>query len=243
MNLGLPPLVQLAAAVALLLAHATAAEKSGEIFNGTDFTGWRQPAGKWLVAGAVALDSKDPRKFAITPGTGIVVNGPEATTADLVSVGEFGDLELHLEFCIAKHSNSGIYLMGNYEVQVYDSFGVVKDEYPGLECGGAYPRWIAGKNVEGHSPRVNASKPAGEWQSFDITFRAPRFDSAGKKIANAKFVKVLHNGKLIHENLELTGPTRGGVSEQEKATGPLRLQGDHGPVAYRQIRLTPLDLK
>jgi hypothetical protein len=115
---------------------------------------------------------------------------------------------------------------------------VEKDKYPGIECGGIYPRWINEANVEGHSPRVNASKPPGEWQSFDIDFRAPRFDAGGKKIENARVVKVVHNGKLIHENVELKGPTRGGMANDEKAVGPLRLQGDHGPVAYRNIRIT-----
>ena len=144
---------------------------------------------------------------------------------------------------MSKHSNSGVYLMGRYEVQIYDSFGVERDQYPGIECGGIYPRWINEQNVEGHSPRVNASKPPGEWQAFDITFRAPRFDATGKKIANAKFVKVRHNGKVIHENVELKGVTRGAISEDERAIGPLRLQGDHGPVAYRNLRVKPLALK
>jgi hypothetical protein len=149
-------------------------------------------------------------------------------------------VEVHVEFCIPKHSNSGVYLMGRYEVQIYDSFGVVKDEYPGLECGGIYPRWIGDKNVGGSSPRVNVSKAPGEWQSFDITFRAPRFGPDGKKTGNARFVKVLHNGKLIHENLEVDGPTRATLWEDEKPTGPLRLQGDHGPVAYRDVQVREL---
>ena len=133
--------------------------------------------------------------------------------------------------------------MGRYEMQVYDSFGIEKDEYPGIECGGIYPRSINEKNVEGHSPRINASKPPGEWQTFDITFRAPRFDASGKKIANARVVKFLHNGKVIHENVELNGPTRGPMAEDEKPTGPIRLQGDHGPVAYRNLRVKAIDLK
>ena len=133
--------------------------------------------------------------------------------------------------------------MGRYEIQVYDSFGVEKDKYPGIECGGIYPRWISERNVEGHSPRVNASKPPGEWQSFDILFRAPRFDSTGKKIANAKVVRIIHNGKVIHENVELNGPTRGALWEKESPTGPIRLQGDHGPVAYRNLRVEPRSLE
>ena len=156
---------------------------------------------------------------------------------NLLTEAEFGDIELHVEFCIAKHSNSGVYLQGRYEIQVYDSFGVEKSEYPGIECGGIYPRWINEQNVGGHSPRVNASKPAGEWQSFDITFRAPRFDASGKKVANAKMVRVRHNGQLVHENVELKGPTRSAQWEDEKPTGPILLQGDHGPVAYRNLRV------
>jgi hypothetical protein len=189
------------------------------------------------------LDPIDPKAFITQVGTGVAVNSKDGKTVDLVTEAEFGDIEAHIEFCVAKRSNSGIYLMGRYEVQIYDSFGVEKDQYPGIECGGIYPRWINEKNVEGHSPLVNASKPAGEWQSFDITFRAPRFDAAGKKIANARLVKVVHNGKVIHENVELTGPTRGPMWEDEKPTGPLRLQGDHGPVAYRNIRIKALDSK
>lgn len=220
-----------------------AAEKAVVLFDGKDLTGWHKPTGEWLVAKAVSLDAGDPAKFAITPGEGIMVNGPKGRSINLISESEFGDAEVHIEFCVAKHSNSGIYLMGRYEIQVYDSHGVEQDKYPGIECGGIYPRWINEQNVEGHSPRINASKPPGEWQTFDIVFRAPRFDASGKKIANAKFVKVAHNGKVIHENVELNGPTRGPLSEVEKATGPLLLQGDHGPVAYRNLRVKPLESK
>ncbi len=222
---------------------ALAAGKTQVLFDGKDLAGWRKPTGDWVIAKAVSLDAADATKFVITPGQGIVVNGATGRTAHLVTEPEFGDMELHIEFCLTRHSNSGVYVMGRYEVQVYDSFGVEKDKYPGIECGGIYPRWINEKNVEGHSPRVNASKPAGEWQNFDITFRAPRFDAAGKKIANARFVKVLHNGKLIHENVEVSGPTRSPMWEDEKPTGPIQLQGDHGPIAYRNIRVKALALK
>jgi sugar phosphate isomerase/epimerase len=135
--------------------------------------------------------------------------------------------------------------MGRYEVQVLDSFGVEKSDYPGNECGGIYPRWLDEQNVGGRSPRVNASRPAGEWQSFDIVFGAPRFDARGRKIAHARFVKVLHNGVLVQEDVEVTGPTRAARFEDEKdegPAGPLQLQGDHGPVAYRSLRIRPVRL-
>jgi len=235
--------LSLAVLFAFAMCALPAAGKTIKLFNEKNLTGWRKPTGEWLVAKSVSLDPADPKKFAIAAGEGILVNGPKAKTSDLITEAEFGDAQIHIEFCVSKHSNSGIYVMGRYELQVFDSFGVEKGEYPGIECGGIYPRWINEQNVEGHSPLVNASKPPGQWQTFDITFRAPRFDASGKKIANARFVKVLHSGKVIHENLELNGPTRGGVPEQEGALGPLRFQGDHGPVAYRNLTVEPLKLK
>jgi hypothetical protein len=230
-------------ALMLLAALGGAAEKRTVRFNCKDLGGWRAPTGQWQTVKAVSLDPADAKKFVAAAGKGVLYNGPETKTVDLVTEEEFGDLEAHVEFCIASHSNSGVYVMGNYEVQIYDSYGVEKDKYPGIECGGIYPRWIQEQNAGGHSPRVNASKPPGQWQSFDITFRAPRFDANGKKIENARFVRVVQNGKVIHENVELTGPTRGGLSEQERPTGPLRFQGDHGPVAYRNLKVKALNLK
>jgi hypothetical protein len=210
-----------------------------------DFAGWRQPVGEWQMVGEVAKDPANEKALVAKPGTGVIYNGPKGRTKDLVTADEFGDIALHVEFMIPKGSNSGIYFMSRYEIQVYDSYGVEKDAYPGIECGGIYERWdpARGKGkegFEGHSPRVNASKAPGEWQTFDAIFRGPRFDAGGKKTANAKFIKVVHNGSVIHENVDLTGPTRGTISEQEKAAGPLRLQGDHGPVAYRNLRIVPL---
>jgi hypothetical protein len=218
-------------------ATALSAEKDVpvKLLKGKDLAAWEKPTGDWVVVKDVCLDPADPGKFKTSTGEGAAVNGARGNTTHLVSTEQFGDVQLHVEFCLARKSNSGVYLMGRYEVQIYDSHGVEKDQYPGIECGGIYPRWIENRNVDGHSPRLNASKAAGEWQTFDIIFRAPRFDANGNKTANAKFVRVQHNGRTIHENVELKGPTRAGLFEDEKAAGPLLLQGDHGPIAYRNI--------
>jgi len=226
-----------------VLPAVLAAAEPFLLLNGKDFGGWRKPTGEWQVAKDVSLDSADATRFVVASGTGLAVNGLQGRTVHLVTEAEFGDVEIHIEFCLAEKSNSGVYLQGRYEVQLYDSFGVEKDKYPGIECGGIYPRWINERETEGHSPRVNASKPPGQWQTFDITFRAPRFDATGRKTANAKFVKVVHNGQVVHENVELTGPTRASLWENEKPTGPLMLQGDHGPVAYRNLTVKRLALK
>lgn len=206
----------------------------------TGFNRWRKPVGAWFITEAPALDPSRARFLQDIKGTGAcAVNGADGKEPYLVSKEDYGDCEIHVEFMVAKNSNSGVYVMGSYEVQIFDSHAVVKDKYPGIECGGVYPQWIAGTNQNGHTPSVNVSKPYGEWQSFDIVFRAPRFNTTGVKTANATFVKVIHNGTTIHENVEVLGPTHGGFSP-EKAVGPLRLQGDHGPVAYRNVRIRPL---
>ena len=232
----------LAIALTLSLAGSIpAAQTATRLTAGNELGAWRQPAGNWRVVADAALDPSNSRKLTFSPGHGVITNGSEGPTVDLITKQEFGDCQIHVEFLISKQSNSGVYLMGRYEVQIYDSFGKKTDEYPGIECGGIYPRWINGHGENGHSPRVNASKPAGEWQSFDITFRAPRFDASRKKVANGVFVKVVHNGQVIHENVELTGPTRAAVFDDEKLTGPLMLQGDHGPVAFRNLTVWPLE--
>lgn len=188
------------------------------------------------------LAADNPKQFAFEDGAGILINGRNERTSDLLSVMEHGDVEAHIEFCVPKNSNSGVYFMGRYEVQILDSWGV--KEPKSSDCGGIYERWKDNRGYEGHAPRVNASKPPGEWQTFDVIFRAPRFDASGKKVENARFVKVAHNGQVVHENVEVTGPTRAATFEHapETPTGPLMLQGDHGPVAFRKITLKPLKL-
>lgn len=204
-------------------------------------SGWHPP-GTWSDVGDVRLDEGDPSRLVSEPGSGVLFNGPTGRTSDLISHDVFGDCAIHAEWMMAKGSNSGIYVQGRYEVQVLDSWGVTEPAHS--DAGGIYQRWDQARGggnegFEGHAPRVNAARKPGRWQSFDIIFRAPRFDEEGKKIANARFEQVMHNGILVHEDVELTGPTRGGWNESP-GPGPLRLQGDHGPVAWRNIRVRRL---
>jgi hypothetical protein len=140
-----------------------------------------------------------------------------------------------VEFVVAQRSNSGVYLMGRYEVQVLDSWGVAELRYG--TCGGIYARRVDGEDVDGAPPRLNASRPPGQWQSFDIVFRAPRFSESGAKTHDAVFVSVAWNGVLVHENVVVKGPTRAALPGPEGERGSLMLQGDHGPVAYRNLRI------
>ena len=93
---------------------------------------------------------------------------------------------------------------------------------------------------DGTPPSKNACREPGQWQTLKIRFRAPRFDAAGKKTANAKFERVELNGQVIHENREVAYPTGAAWHNKEHAEGPLLLQGDHGPVAFRNLRIKTL---
>ena len=211
-----------------------------DLFDGTTLDGWTaRTAHTWRLAGAVRLHPADDRRFQIEQGTGVMVNGDDGRTADIHTTMEHGSCELHVEFCVPVRSNSGVYLMGQYEIQVLDSWGTQDSDLKYGSNGGIYARWIEETRTpyDGNPPRTNASRPPGEWQSFDVLFHAPQFDASGQKIANARFERVVHNGVVIHESFECTGPTRGAWNAEDIPRGPLRLQGDHGPVAFRNIRL------
>ncbi|MGD0775811.1 MAG: DUF1080 domain-containing protein [Candidatus Solibacter sp.] len=241
--------------LAAALAMATAAQNLPEprylvepgwkpLLNGRDLEGWHAADGKpleWFATTAVRWD-RESAPFALhaqPAAGGLILNSAAGKTANLVSDATFGDVELYLEFFLARGSNSGVYVHGLYEVQVKDSYGV---EHPtSHDCGGIYERQVPGKGgVGGTAPLRNASKPAGEWQTFEIRFRAPRFDAAGRKIENARFLRVLHNGILVQDNVEAEGPTTSPLPIVEAPSNPLMLQGDHGPVAYRNIYIRPL---
>jgi hypothetical protein len=154
----------------------------------------------------------------------------------------FGSCKLHIEFATPTkvqgdgqgRGNSGVFLMGIYEVQVLDSYE--NSTYPDGQCGALYGRSV---------PLVNACRPPGEWQTYDITFHRPLFDEAGKVTRKAKF-HVVHNGIVIQDNVELSGGTNWqgphavGPYSKHGDTGPLELQ-DHGnPVRFRNIWIEPI---
>jgi hypothetical protein len=207
---------------------------------GDDLAAWKEPHGDWTQVADVELDPKNAKKLVAKDGKGVWYNGPKGRTANLYSKQKFADVEVHLEFNIPKGSNSGIKFHGHYEIQILDSFG--KKEVTGEDCGGVYPRAEIQKGRYTHldkgiAPKVNACKAAGEWQTLDVVFRAPRFDKDGKKIKNAMIVKAVLNGQVIHENQELLTPTGDRWKNAEMYEGPLMLQADHGPVAFRNLKV------
>ncbi|MCP4190392.1 MAG: DUF1080 domain-containing protein [Planctomycetaceae bacterium] len=209
------------------LDNSTTQTTTIEPFRGNNLDGWKlkRPNGSHWQAGSVKLTPNDPSKLQLQGKTGQLVN-LKAKGVDIFTEENFGDCRLELEVMVPKGSNSGIYLHGNYEVQVLDSFG--REKIGAGDIGGIYGA---------EAPRVNAAKAPGEWQTFLIDFQAPRFEG-GKKVANAIFKRVLLNGQLIQENVEVKQPTGGNLGQGEAATGPLMFQGDHGAVAYRNIKLT-----
>ena len=233
-------LLALGQARAQLAPPPPPASTSITVSNGKSLAGWRAPLGDWKLVRAAAPSPDNPKAFTLAEGKGVLVNGDKGRTGNVFSKHEHGDVMAAVEFMVPRGSNSGIYFQGRYEIQILDSHGKAKLTHG--DNGGIYQRWANGKGFGGAAPMMNASKPPGEWQKFIVTFRAPRFDKSGKKIENARFVKVIHNGRLIHHNVEVTGPTRSAGFNDEKPTGPLMLQGDHGPVAFRKIILKPVKL-
>jgi hypothetical protein len=203
---------------------------------------WREPGGGWYEAGDARPEPGDPKRLRGEPGRGVLINGKSGRTPNLLSKQDFADLDLHLEFLIPKGSNSGVKFQGLYEIQIDDSFGVAQPK--ANHSGGIYPRAEMLPRYhhldEGAPPRVNAALPAGAWQTLDVTFHAPRFDTGGTKIKNARIEKAVLNGQVIHENVELKTPTGHAWRRKEIARGPILLQGDHGPVAFRRIRVREL---
>jgi hypothetical protein len=249
--------------VLLCVCSAKAQDAPMKILPLEDLSSFKPQAGNWQIVGDVTIlpdvdihatapvvaetgkkkKSKNtpvvqhPQAVTFSTGKGILLNMNDETKKDnLVSAFEHGDIELELEVMLPKGSNSGIYLQGRYEVQLLDSWGVKEAKYS--DIGGIYRNWEnePGKIYMGKAPLTNPAKAPGLWQKFKISFRAPRFDAAGKKITNAKFISVELNGVKIHDNVEVPLPTGGPIENNEKPFGPLMIQGDHGPVAFRNVK-------
>jgi hypothetical protein len=233
------------------------------LFNGKDLSGWtfRNPAAKkvWVVCDAVRLDPSDPARL-VPSGKGgssdaVMLCGDDGRGSDIMTVESFSDYQLHLEFNVPKGSNSGVYNRGLFEIQVFDSFG--KPELGFHDCGSLYERAF---------PHENLSKPPGQWQSFDITLKGKKLSLTwnGKPVYQDQDIRYGETDREAFERLNREnaqkpealrvklreekgryvgyfgeGGTRGGLDGPDRP-GPILLQGDHGPVAYRNLRIRPL---
>ena len=204
---------------------------------------WRN-RDQWDVVGDAMLDPGNPGRLQGNPGKGVLVNGKTGRAQSLVTEQTFQDVEVHVEFLVAKNSNSGVIFHGNHEIQILDSYGVKQPT--ARDCGGIYPRAEGQPGTPsyhhldgGSPPRVNAAKPPGQWQTMDIIFQAARFDQAGSKTSHARFVKVVQNGQVIQENVEVPWACGPNWDRQQFPKGPIILQGDYGPVAFRNVSVRP----
>jgi hypothetical protein len=234
------------------------------LFNGKDLEGWkfRNPQAKkvWVACDDVRLDPSNPGRL-LPVGSGgsrsaALLCGDDGRGSDIMTTEDFYDYQLHLEFTVPKGSNSGVYNRGLFEIQVFDSYGVPTLAFH--DCGALYERAI---------PRDNYARPPGQWQSFDITMKGKKIsliwngktvyqdmdvrygetdraaferlnrENAGKPEAlQVKFRE--ENGKYVGFFGE--GATRSGLDGPDRP-GPILLQGDHGPVAYRNLYIRRLD--
>ena len=167
-----------------------------KLFNGKDLSGWK------------ALGEN---QWVVEPGG--ILHSPKSG-ANLITERKFEDFKLHIEFRCPSGSNSGIYLRGRYEVQIEDSYG----KSPQKDYMGAIYGFL--------TPSEMAAKPAGEWQTYDITL-------VGRQVT------IVANGKEIICKQTIPGITGGALDSDEGAPGPIYIQGDHGPIEYRNIILTP----
>ena len=215
------------------------------LLDGSTLAGWQaceaRAGNDWRAVRAIRYERILAPTQLTGRGTsgGVILNGPTGKTANLCSTRTFGDIELYLEFMLPKGSNSGVYLQGLYEMQILDTWATTEPLGSG-DMGGIYHQWIDNRGVGGSAPRVNAARRPGEWQSYQAWFRAPRFDASGKKVQPARFLRVLLNGQMVQTDVDVAGPTRAALERPEGAEGPLMLQGDHGPIAYRNIHVRSL---
>jgi hypothetical protein len=223
--------------------HDTARPKPAIITPGTAST--QEQAGLPPSDAIVLFDGKDLSKWQTASGQPapwkvrddyleVVAKSGMIQTKD-----SFGDCQLHVEWAAPDpprgedqdRGNSGVYLMGLYEIQVLDSYqNVTYADGQASAVYGQYP------------PLVNASRPPGQWQTYDIVFHGPRFDKDGKLLRAAR-ATVLHNGVLVQDNVELTGPTAHKARPPYKAHReklPLSLQDHDHPVRYRNIWIREL---
>ncbi len=201
--------------------------------------------GSWSEVGKVWADPLQSGHELLSEGKGsIILNTPtkKKPGVDIVSTEKFGDAEVTLVYMMAPGSNSGMYLQGQYEIQLLDSW--TKTSVKAGDNGGIYERWDetkpdGQKGYQGYAPRLNASKAPGVWQTLNVKFKAPRFSASGEKIENARVMSATLNGVTIHEDVELFGPTRGAMAGGEVALGPIRIQGDHGAIAIQSLEVKP----
>ncbi len=249
--------LRIASLLALLPAAATSATRDYEktevwspVPTTIDAPAGRAPSDAVVLFDGTHLNAWEPARsgaplWSIEDGAMVVV--PQPRPSDLKTRQSFGDVQLHLEFRSPSalqgegqgRGNSGIFFMGQYELQILDSH-----QNP------TYVNGQAASIYKQHAPLVNASRPPGEWQTLDVVFIAPRFDEGGRLLSPAR-ITAFHNGVLVQLHVALTGPTPNGPTYNQPILPPyaahaeklpLILQDHRNPVAFRNIWIRELTL-
>lgn len=210
-----------------------------------DLTAFTSPGSSWKLASKVITDPKKGT-FSWEKGTGILVNAPDKKNkgTSLYTTEEFGDFDLEMDYMLSRGASSGIFIFDRYLLNLTDSWA--EPDARASSNGGVGPHTLSNTvdltAAEGYAPRQNVSRAPGLWQHIKIIFRAPRFDASGTKTENARLLRVELNNVVIHDNVELTGPTANAAHKNEVATAPLRLVASDeiskgGQVAFRNLTI------
>ena len=203
-----------------------------------------KPNANWQLVEEVEVDGSTLRATRGEENI-IAINGDAwADSGHLETYAQAGDGIVRMEFMLPEGSRAGLYLLSRYEISLADSYG--KTELEPSDMGGLAHRWNPdGEPAEfdGVPPSENAAKPAGEWQTLEAEFRAPRFDDANNKTENALLLSVTINGVQVQYNTIATGNTRDPLYDWEQSTGTVTIRGDRGPIAIRNFELNRADFE
>ncbi|MCY2961893.1 MAG: DUF1080 domain-containing protein [Planctomycetota bacterium] len=197
---------------------------------GDAFRMWNGPG--WKLAD-VDLDVKEPTRLAVREGVGALVNSDAAPFQSKI---EFGDAKIHVEFLLPKDGRAAVRIQDRYDVLLA---ATPNERATTLaSCGALLP----GPGFAGRAPDNPCFRAPGEWHELDLTFRAPRFDATGRKVANARVVRAMVDDVLLHEEIEFSGPSAGAPAV-ERAVGPLSIRALGGIAAFGGIRVKPLEVE
>ncbi|MGD8177414.1 family 16 glycoside hydrolase [Marinimicrobium sp. ARAG 43.8] len=188
------------------------------------------------------VQSVDGAEASDENSANVLLFSEETEAEPLLSQQSLGDSIVSLEVWLAEDASAGLYLQGRYEIVLAPSDGNAKNEVS--DMGALAPRWSEHREPQAYAgviPSSNAAKAAGEWQTVEIRFRAPRYNEAGQKTDSALFLEVTVNGETVQRNTIATGFTRGSINAWETSSGPLMLKVHKGPVAVRNVSVAHAD--
>lgn len=191
----------------------------------------------WKIANNIQSNYDSEADIKVIEGKGVLFNQPSSENNEQIITNlEHADIELKFEFLLPKGSSSAIYFHSRYELPLIDAWHIAsvnRSNYPKLNSGNIRAVQVREDITD---LQLDAAFAPGLWQEYHVLFRAPKFDSEGNKIQNAKFEWIRYNGKLVGENIELTGVSESAIAENEVRKASLMFKGDGGSVAYRNIR-------